>query len=313
MKFSVTIPAYKARFLNEAIESVVRQTYDNWELIIVDDHSPENLVEIVKPYLTDNRIQYYRNKKNYGATNIVNNWNTCLSYCNGDYVICMGDDDRLLSSCLQEYKNLINEIPGLNVYHARTEIIDEVGEVVNLQELRPRWESVLSLIWNRWDHRNRQYIGDFCYNVQYLKGKGGYYNLPLGWGSDDITAVQAAKEKGIANMQVYGFQYRENCQTLSNSTQFARTKIKATLTQYVWFNYFLETLQQQELSSTDLLYFNTIETVRNEYYTKSLGKDCSDYMKGNPFKLFECIRMLRQLKVSKMIYAKWYLKSLLIV
>lgn len=97
MKFSITIPTYKSRYLKEAIESVVSQTYTDWELIIVDDCSPEDLPSIVQPFLTDSRIRFYRNEKNCGAVNVVDNWNICLGYCTGDYVICMGDDDRLLS------------------------------------------------------------------------------------------------------------------------------------------------------------------------------------------------------------------------
>ena len=201
MKFSITIPSYKARFLDEAIKSVVSQTYDDWELIIVDDCSPENLESIVKPYLVDRRVRYFRNAKNCGAVDLVDNWNICLSYCTGDYVICIGDDDRLLPVCLEEYRRLIEKYPTLNVYHSRTEIINEQGNVIHLQEPRPEWESALSLLWNRWAYRNLQFIGDFCYRVQYLKDAGGYYKMPLAWGSDDITAVTAAKEKGLVRLE----------------------------------------------------------------------------------------------------------------
>ena len=93
MKFSITIPAYKSLFLNEAIRSVKEQSYEEWELIIVDDCSPEDLYSIVRPYLSDHRIQYHRNNQNCGALNVVDNWNICLSYCSGDYVLCMGDDE----------------------------------------------------------------------------------------------------------------------------------------------------------------------------------------------------------------------------
>ena len=106
MKFSVTIPAYKAKFLKEAIVSALSQPYKNFELIIVDDDSPENLKAIVDSF-SDTRIRYYRNLQNCGAVNVVDNWNICLSYCTGEYVICMGDDDRLLPNCLNEYFGLI--------------------------------------------------------------------------------------------------------------------------------------------------------------------------------------------------------------
>ena len=61
MKFSVTIPAYKARFLKECIESILAQTYKDFELIIVNDASPEDLTSIVKSF-NDPRIRYYINE-----------------------------------------------------------------------------------------------------------------------------------------------------------------------------------------------------------------------------------------------------------
>ena len=60
---SFVLPAYKTMFLCKAIESIIKQTYKNWELIIVDDASPEAISEIVSRY-SDIRIHYSRNKYN---------------------------------------------------------------------------------------------------------------------------------------------------------------------------------------------------------------------------------------------------------
>lgn len=310
MTFSITIPAYKSQFLQEAIESVINQTYSSWELIIVDDCSPEDLHAIVEPFLTDQRISYYRNEKNCGTANVVDNWNICLNYCTSDYVICMGDDDRLLPCCLEEYKKLIMKYPQLYVYHTRTEIINEKGEVFDVQEERPEWESVLSLIWNRWDHRNKQFIGDFCYTTNYLKSVGGYHKLPLAWGSDDMTAVKAAKEQGIGNTQAFGFQYRMHSRSITCSSEHSRIKLEATMRQYVWFGNLLKELSATSLSEEDTLLLSTIEKPRRDYFFNSLGKDCTDYIKGNPFRLLDCYRMLKPVHFSPMAFMKWYVSSI---
>lgn len=310
MKFSITIPAYKVRYLKEAIESVLSQTYTDWELVIVDDCSPENIKAAVAPYLTNSRIRFYRNHQNCGAVDVVDNWNICLSYSTGDYIICMGDDDRLLPCCLEEYMKLIDKRPGLNVYHARTEIIDEKGVTINLQEPRPEWESLLSLIWNRWAARNKQYIGDFCYKTSYLKEAGGYYKLPLAWGSDDITAALAARGKGIANTEQFCFQYRESAMTISSSSCHSKQKILATLEQYNWFLSLLEELRHENLSTTDIKYLQTIDVPRQEYYQNSLANDCIAYMKGRPDRLAWCMRQLKLFNYSKITMLKWYIKSI---
>ena len=215
MKFSITIPAYKQKYLAEAIDSCLAQTYQDFELIIVNDHSPEDLDAVVSQY-DDSRIRYYVNEKNCGAIDVVDNWNICLSYAKGDYIICMGDDDRLLPCCLEEYVKLIEKYPNLHIYHARTEIIDENSSFLDLQEARPERESAYSIIWHRFNRR-KQFIGDFLFRTEILRNNGGFYKIPLATFSDDISVVIAAIDGGIANMQPFGFQYREHSRTISRS------------------------------------------------------------------------------------------------
>lgn len=230
MKFSITIPAYKQRYLFEAIESCLAQTYKDFELIIVDDASPEDLKSVVDKF-QDERIRYYRNEKNCGAVDVVDNWNICLGYAKGDYIICMGDDDRLLPNCLEEYTKLIDKHPGLNIYHGMTEIIDEDGNVYDIQEARPEREGVYSMIYGRLVNDRQQYIGDWLIKREWLDNRHGYYKLPLAWGSDDLTAYLAAQEGGVANSQVPVFQYRKNPYTISNSGN-CRLKLEDLLKVY---------------------------------------------------------------------------------
>ena len=251
MTFSITIPAYKARFLDEAIKSVIAQTYQDWQLVIVDDCSPEDLKSIVEPYLADSRVEYYRNEKNCGAVDVVDNWNICLSHCTGDYVICMGDDDRLLPCCLAELSKTIDMYPELNVYHLQTEIIDESGKIIETLEERPEQEDVLSLMTKRWEGR-KQYIGDFCYSRKHLNAFGGYYPLPYAWGSDDITLFRAALPSGIANVSRTGFQYRENQYSISLAHNDAE-KVATVLLQREWYQKaFAELIPQGVFPKTDI-------------------------------------------------------------
>ncbi len=238
MKISVTIPAYKKTYLQECIESILVQTYTDFEVIIVNDASPEDLESVVTQF-SDSRIRYYHNEKNCGAVDVVDNWNICLRYAKSDYVICMGDDDRLLPTCLEEYAKLIEAYPGRGVYHAWTQIIDEHSQVVRMQEARPVTESVYSMMWERWNGRY-QYIGDFLYDRELLVQNGGFYKLPLAWASDDISAYMAAASTGIVNMQVPGFQYRVNSQTISKTGNID-IKLDAINQEEQWYKDFLKT------------------------------------------------------------------------
>ena len=73
ISFSFVMPAYKSQFLSKAIESILKQTYSVFELIIINDASPESLKEIVNQF-HDERIRYEENKENIGGTDLVANW-----------------------------------------------------------------------------------------------------------------------------------------------------------------------------------------------------------------------------------------------
>jgi len=229
IKFSVTIPAYKDRYLKETIDSVLAQTYQNYEIVIVNDASPYDLDSIVQQY-TDPRIRYFKNKKNCGAKNVVDNWNICLSYATGEYVMCIGDDDNLTPRCLQDFADLIEKYPQLDLFHARSEIIDDDSNFVKTLELRPEWESVYSLMYNP---RNT-HLGDWLFKTETLRKNGGFYKLPYGWQSDDISAFIAAASHGVANTQEPGFQYRGNGLSISHDLTCIEDKIEAVRASVKW-------------------------------------------------------------------------------
>lgn len=229
IKFSVTIPAYKDRYLKETIDSVLAQTYQNYEVVIVNDASPYDLDRIVQQY-TDPRIRYFKNKKNCGAKNVVDNWNICLSYATGEYVMCIGDDDNLTPRCLQDFADLIEKYPQLDLFHARSEIIDDDSNFVMTLELRPEWESVYSLMYNP---RNT-HLGDWLFKTETLRKNGGFYKLPYGWQSDDISAFIAAASHGVANTQELGFQYRGNGLSISHDLTCIEDKIEAVRASVRW-------------------------------------------------------------------------------
>ena len=301
MHFSVTIPAYKATYLYDAIASVLNQTYQDFEIIIIDNASPEDLKTIVDKF-SDSRIKYFRNEKNCGAINVVDNWNICLSYAQGNYVICMGDDDMLFPNCLENYYILIKKYPGLGVYHAWTEIIDEDGNFFKMQHPRPEYESVFSMIWSRWNGRTRQYIGDFCFDTELLKADGGYYKLPLAWGSDDITSVRAAARSGIANMQSLGFAYRENRYTIT-STGNDYIKLQAINSEKEWYKDFFVNVNTSDMSKEDSLFLMDLKQNIDSYYNKLMK---FVFIKGLSLKeLIPFYKLSRQYKIPFRSFVKY--------
>ncbi|SET11443.1 glycosyltransferase family 2 protein [Prevotella sp. kh1p2] len=277
MKFSVTIPAYKKKYFKTAISSILNQTYGDFELIIVDDCSPEDLKSIVDCFI-DERIRYYRNERNFGAEHVVDNWNKCLEYATGDYIICMGDDDMLRPNCLQDLEELIDRFSGKNVYYSRTELIDENDNVIEVTPLRKLEESVYEMIFNRWNGGS-MFIGDYCYQVHALRQHGGFYSLPFAWGSDAISAYEAGKKAGIANTQEVGFQYRVNRQSISSATNNIEGKIKAIKAERKWFEDFF-VKEPESFADKEILY--NLRNSIDEHFVHMYSADIISGIKACP-------------------------------
>lgn len=233
MLFTIAIPAYKDKFLYEAIESVLSQTYPDFELLILNDASPEDVALIARQF-TDDRIVYIENSVNVGAEHVVSNWNKCLELARGDYFICMGDDDKLAPNFLRDLKSEIECYPQKNVFYSHTAIIDEKSLIIKGLPVRSKTQSVYEMICDRWNGGS-MFVGNYCYNTSSLRSVGGFISLPFAWGSDALTAYRAALQNGIANTQQVGFYYRANLLSISNSSTNIEGKVRAIIAEKDWF------------------------------------------------------------------------------
>jgi glycosyltransferase involved in cell wall biosynthesis len=225
-------------FLEECIQSILLQTYINFELIILNDCSPHPVDEIVSLF-SDSRIVYFKNNINVGAENVVDNWNKCLELATGDFFVMMGDDDMMSPNYLDEFLMLINKYNELDVFHCRSIVIDENGFSKRLTVSWPEYETVYENIYHRIKNIREQYVSDFVYRISSLNKNGGFFKLPLAWASDDITSYIAMSEKGIAHTQNPVFYYRENIHTISNNGS-KHLKMDAILLESIWLLNFVE-------------------------------------------------------------------------
>jgi glycosyltransferase involved in cell wall biosynthesis len=121
---SVCIPSYNnERFIKSTIQSVIDQTYDNWELIIADDVSSDTSLEIIKSF-NDKRITILENKTNLG---LAGNWNKVVSEAKGEYLKLLCGDDLLSPDCLSKQVAIFtsNKYPSVSLVTSYRTIIDE--------------------------------------------------------------------------------------------------------------------------------------------------------------------------------------------
>jgi len=126
---SVCIPTYKgAKYLGWTIESVLNQGFSDFELLIVDDNSPDETTAVVAQF-QDARIRFLRNPTNLGAEG---NWNRCLAESRGRYFKLLPQDDLLAPDCLQQQVAVLEQDTEKHialVCCARS-IIDPQGRII---------------------------------------------------------------------------------------------------------------------------------------------------------------------------------------
>ena len=112
---SVVVPAYnQAEFLHETISSVLDQTYSNFEIIVIDDDSPDHTAEVVKQF-DDSRIRYFVHSENYG---LPASSNTGIKASSGEIIALLDADDKFHPEKLQLHVNFLKKNPHIGVSYS---------------------------------------------------------------------------------------------------------------------------------------------------------------------------------------------------
>jgi len=127
-KFSIVIPVFKTpeKFLKEMLDSILEQTYGNWELCIADGSPKGQSVErILKKYAEkDSRIRYQVLGENRG---ISGNTNAAMEMVTGDFIVLADHDDRMAPNALYECAKMLNENPDCDVLYSDEDKLDMDG------------------------------------------------------------------------------------------------------------------------------------------------------------------------------------------
>jgi glycosyltransferase involved in cell wall biosynthesis len=198
MKFSVLLPTRnRLELLKYAVETVRRQDYDNWEIIISDNYSEEDIAGYVNS-LKEPRIKYHRTESFIPVTD---NWNNALEKSTGDYVIMLGDDDCLMKGFFSTIKKLVETFKKPDFIYSNAYLYAYPGVLPDFPKgfLRPYsyasfFKSAREPFWLRREqaldlvHQSMNFKMVFTYNMQHsiinrnfinkLQSKGSFFQSP---------------------------------------------------------------------------------------------------------------------------------------
>ncbi|MBX9570408.1 MAG: glycosyltransferase [Candidatus Obscuribacterales bacterium] len=125
-QITICLPVYNASsFIEAALDSILNQSYGNFELLVADDGSTDNTIEILRKYCAqDPRIVFWQNEKNMGA---VRNYNNCFKKARGNFIKPFAADDIMHKRHLEQLHNHLQENPTTALVSCARQIINDQG------------------------------------------------------------------------------------------------------------------------------------------------------------------------------------------
>ncbi len=255
---SIVLPVYNGeKYLRESIDSVLAQTYKNWELLIVDDCSTDSSAAIAKEYASkDRRIYYYRNENNL---RLPRNLNKGFRLAKGDYLTWTSDDNKFKPTALEKMYDALKNNQNAQFVFASCRVINSEGEEIEYIMVD--------------DKRKKQIVGHNVVGACFMYTRKAYEEV--GEYNPDFTLVEDydywqriyAKFNAVAISDIL-YEYRWHDGALTSTMK------KDT---------FNKTLEKMLLKNRSL--FGKIDTESNYYFYQGLyncRKNLDD--KKNPYK-----------------------------
>lgn len=191
---TIAIPTInRSKYLAEAIESCLSQTYQDFEIVISDNKSDDDTEQMVRSF-NDPRIKYFRQVRRVPP---VANWNRCVELASGEFITFLCDDDVLLDRYLEVLVTLIRSNNGAELARTAYRFVDEslnnIGEVTGKFGF-PSKETPENLVIEALHGRRTLPLDGFICRTDLLRAVGGFVNagFPGGGYSDHYACFQVA-------------------------------------------------------------------------------------------------------------------------
>lgn len=227
---TVAIPSYNhAKYISQTIESILGQTFQDFEILIVDDSSTDNSLEIIRSF-KDPRIRIIESAINQGVCETAN---ICIKNANGKYMALIASDDVMISDKLEKQVNFLEKNENYGAVFSGIEIINEDGDV------NPKKTKKYTKVFEKENRSRFEWLNYFFHHgnciaaptllakVDAIKKSGGFdfrinqaHDLDL-W----VRMCLAGYEIHIIHEKLLQYRQRENKKNLSSNTEEVRIRL----------------------------------------------------------------------------------------
>jgi glycosyltransferase involved in cell wall biosynthesis len=240
-QLAIIIPAYKEKFLEKTLISLVNQTNKDFNVYVGDDNSPYDLKSICDKFASVLNIEYVKFENNIGAKNIIEQWDRCIALSkNETWIWLFSDDDIADVACVDLFYSTIKKDNAyFDVYRFNTRVINDNDQIIGESVESPTVDTSVNMAYNILMGNRGNSMPDHIFS-RVIYEKYGFVKTDWAQGADWATSIQFASDKGIYTIPGAKVNWRLSSMNISGTVQCEREKkIRGHLQCLSWIiNYF---------------------------------------------------------------------------
>lgn len=196
---AIIIPYYNHTFFETTLQSLVNQTNNRFKVYIGDDASIKNPTVLLEKYEGKFEFVYHRFETNVGGISLTKQWERCIALSKSEeWLMILGDDDKLDSNCVELFYTNIKEIDKLNIDVIRFSSIkiNEVDKTIAGPYTHPIIEKSTDFLFRWINGTTRSSLSEYVFRKESFQ-KNGFKNFPLAWFSDILAILE------FSNFEIY--------------------------------------------------------------------------------------------------------------
>ena len=242
-KLAIVIPAYKADFLRDALESIASQTSQQFHLYIGDDNSPQDLYSIVRSFEGRINLTYKKFEANLGGQDLVAHWDRCIDLTHDEeWIWLFSDDDVMGADCVETFFEGMRQNEGTDLFHFNIKVIDRNGQPVKTCNPFPERMAVNDFFSQRIQYQVNSTVVEYIFSrKKYLQS--GFINFDLAWCSDDATWIEFGRDAGIVTLAGPTVYFRESGINISSDLKdrsVVLRKVNSSVAYIHWVKHFFK-------------------------------------------------------------------------
>ncbi len=217
---AIIVPAYKAKYLRAALQSIASQTDQRFNLYVCDDCSPEDLETIYRTtFVGSSNSNYFRFPENLGGKSLVAHWNRCVERTRGEpWLWLFSDDDLMDPDCVASFHRQ-RELLESDLYRFDTLTIDGRDNVISINPPHPLLESTLAFAYHRISFQRNSFAVEYVFSREAFLREGGFIPFPVAWCSDDASWIAFGGDRPIIAIAGARVKWRSSDINISGSAR----------------------------------------------------------------------------------------------